>query len=123
MIPPSNTESPLLSRRVGAAVESVNGGGTLTIYPGRILLELDRVTSKLAGRRSIIHTDIDVRMILARLMFPWMNLTLILHDEQVTAAVTQTWRARPLLRRALSLGGFLIHEERAWINIGYSDAR
>jgi hypothetical protein len=112
---------PILVKSVGAAVQSIHGGGRLSVWPGRIHLEFGRVTGALAGVPDIEHTQSSVRIVCARIMFPWMNMTVLLRDRERTAAVRGSCLARRSLTAAFEEAGFSVETERTWIRIGVLD--
>jgi hypothetical protein len=114
-------DQPILVKTVGAAVHSIHGGGTLYVWPGRIQLILGRVTGALGGVASIEHTQPSVQIFCARIMFPWMNMTVLLRDQERTAAVRGSCIARRSLTAAFEEAGFKVETRRSWIGIGVLD--
>ena len=117
----SETDQPILVKTVGAAVNNIHGGGTLYVWPGRIRLSFGRVTGALAGVPAIEHTQSSVRILCARIMFPWMNMTVVLCDQERTAAVRGSCIARRALIAAFEDAGFSVETERTWVRIGVLD--
>jgi len=88
---------------VGVFTGQVGGAGRLIVEPGRIMLEPARLTRSVVpafdpanptGR--IVHTDPVVVLMKARLVPPWCNTSVLLHDDQTWGyATTRGWdRAR-----------------------------
>jgi hypothetical protein len=105
--------SPIGERfRVGAEVNHVHGGGTLTVAPGSIVLEMDRPTRAFSGVARIAHTDRDVVVVTARLIPPWFNTSLALQGDG-TSGVAVTWvLARRRLCDSLTAAGFNVREAK-----------
>jgi hypothetical protein len=114
-------DQPILVRSVGAAVHYIHGGGTLYVWPGRIRLTFGSVTGALAGVPAIEHTQPSVQILCARIMFPWMNMTVLLRDQERTAAVRGSCMARRSLTAAFEEAGFKVETRRSWIGIGVLD--
>ena len=122
MKPHEGAAFPILSRTVGVGARGWGsaGSGTLLVYPGKLVLHLSRFARRLAGVTQLVHTDPDITLIKARLMFPWANTTVVLKSESGGHIVTGTipCNGRRGLRRALQQAGFMLNEERTWFSIG-----
>jgi len=80
------TDRPILVKTVGTAVRSIHGGGTLHVWPADPA-HIRAGHEDLPGEPPIEHTRQSVQILCARLMFPSMNMTVLLHDGERTAAV------------------------------------
>lgn len=102
--------------RVGASFRWVAGGGTLVVSPGSIVLEADRPTRAFGGAARIVHTDRDVVVVTARLIPPWFNTSLRIHDDHESARVITWVGARRRLSASLRRSGFNVREATTWIS-------
>src|SRR5262245_42582667 len=66
------------SMTVGIYIPVWNGGGTLTITRGAIVLRPGRLLRGLTGVNEIVHTSPDVTMIRPRIAPPWINTHLLI---------------------------------------------
>jgi hypothetical protein len=109
--------SGLVTFRVGVRLPPVKGGGTLTVEDRMIVLETDRPTRSLSRVSRIVHTDRQVMLVKARLVPPWFNTSLLLHDNE-TSGYAMTWLgARNRLRDSLRTAGFDVQEVTTWFSL------
>jgi hypothetical protein len=111
--------------RVGAEVNGVHGGGTLWVSPGLIVLETDRPTRLLSRVSRVAHTDSDVVLVTARLVPPWFNVSVALHDGSLSVRVVTWMLGRARLRDALRRNGFDVREAATLFsrNVGVTEDR
>ena len=103
--------------RVGASIRRVHGGGRLTVDRGALLFEAGRLTRDLVGVTQILHTDDSVVVMRGRLVPPWFNTSVLLHDEGASASVVVPVWVRRRLLSALSLAGFHPKQVVTWFRL------
>lgn len=103
--------------RVGVRLAPVKGGGKLTVDPGGIVLETDRLTRSLSRVSRIVHTDRRVMLVKARLVPPWFNTSVLLHDDEASGYAVTWIGARNRLRAALKAAGFDVQEVTTWFSL------
>lgn len=102
---------------VGAGVGMVRGGGRLTIDRGAVTLEPGTLTSRLSGVGRIAHTDDAVFVLKARLVPPWFNTSVLVHEGESSAhVVVPLWLRRRLLE-TLKAAGFRPTEVSTWFRL------
>ena len=102
---------------VGARIRRVHGGGKLTVDRGALIFDAGRPTRELGGVAEIIHTDDPVVLMTGRLVAPWFNTSVLLHDRGASASViVPVWVRRRLLS-ALRLAGFHPKENVTWFRL------
>lgn len=112
-LPGDGAERPIWKHAAGTIVDGVpkgtgGTGGSVSIYPGRILLTVDPSTVYFHGVREVLHTDPVVRVRFALQFFPLSNVAMILEGKTRTvAAVFPPVYYRSLLR-ALREAGFQV---------------
>jgi hypothetical protein len=77
---------------------------------GAIVLETGRPTRWLSSISRIVHTDRQVTLLKARLVPPWCNTSLLLHDDKAYGYATTWLGARNRLRDSLTAAGFEVQE-------------
>jgi hypothetical protein len=103
--------------KAGAAVGSANGGGTLIIDQGALVLEPGPLTRRQSGVERVVHDRHEVTMIKSCLLPPNMNTYLVLEaDDRVVVAAVPGWQ-RARIRVLLADAGFSLREERRWISM------
>ncbi len=102
---------------VGVGIGPFVGGGKLTIAPGAIVLEPDRLTRSLIRVSRIVHTDRQVTLVKARLVPPWFSTSLVLHDRDASGYAATWLGARHRLRASLKDAGFDVQEIRTWFSL------
>jgi hypothetical protein len=65
-----------------------------------------------------VHTERDVVLVEARLVPPWCDTALFLHEEALSVRVLTHIRARPRLRWSLAAAGFHVTVVRTWLSLG-----
>lgn len=103
--------------RVGVRIPPVRGGGKLTVERGRIVLETGRLTRSLSRVQRIIHSEHRVVLVKARLVPPWFNTSLILHDDDASGYAVTWLGARARLRASLRAAGFDVEEVTTWFSV------
>jgi hypothetical protein len=102
---------------VGVRIGTIGGQGKLIITPGSIVLETGRLTRSLSRVARVVDTGPQVTLVSARLVPPWFNTSLTLHDHDVSCYAT-TWQgARPRLRASLRAAGFDVVEVSTWFSL------
>jgi hypothetical protein len=102
---------------VGVGIGPFVGGGKLTIAPSAIVLEPDRPTRLLIRVSRIVHTDRQVTLVKARLVPPWFNTSVVLHDEHASGYAATWLGARHRLCASLKDAGFGVQEVRTWFSL------
>jgi hypothetical protein len=102
---------------VGAGIGAVKGGGKLTVEPGALTFEPGWATRRLSGLARLVHTECSVIILKARLVPPWFDTSLLLHDHEASAyVVLPRWSRRRLLR-SLMAAGFQPSEVSTWLQL------
>lgn len=109
--------SGVVTFRVGVRLPPVKGGGKLTVEHGAIVLETDRPTRSLSRISRIVHTDRQVMLVKARLVPPWFNPSLVLHDDEASGYAMTWLGARNRLRESLKAAGFDVQEVTTWFSL------
>ena len=109
--------SRMVTFRVGVRLPPVKGGGTLTVAPNAIVLKTDRLTSSLSHVSRILHTDRRVTLVKARLVPPWFNTSLVVHDDEIIGYAVTWFGARVRLRVSLKAAGFDVQEVTTWFSV------
>ena len=118
-VPDANrSESPIWKHGAGTLVDGVpegsgGNGGTVSIYPGRIVLRMHRLTVYFYGVTEVVHTNRAVRVRFAWGYFPWVNVSLLLEGEERTVAAMFPCIFYRSLLRALHAAGFEVHSSVA----------
>ena len=107
----------MVTFRVGVRLPPVKGGGKLTVEQGAIVLETGRLTQSLSRISRIVHTDRQVTLVKARLVPPWFNTSLVLHDDETSGYAVTWFGARNRLRASLTAAGFDVQEVRTWFSV------
>jgi hypothetical protein len=107
MVPPK-TRLPA-SFRVGAYSSSVGGGGRLTVAPGELVFVPNVLTRRL-GASPVEHASSRVRVVTARWIPPWFNVSIQLLGTQGACLVMLPSWSRRRLREVLEAAGFDIEE-------------
>lgn len=92
--------------RVGADAEWIRGGGRPTVAPGQLVYVPDAVTRRLGAASPVEHTSRSVRLVCARWIPPWFNVSIQLRGSEGSCLVVlPSWSRRPLYE-ALEAAGF-----------------
>lgn len=103
--------------RVGVGLASVKGGGKLIVEQGEIVLKTDRLTRLVSRVARIGHTDRRVMLVKARLVPPWFNTSVLLHDDDASGYAVTWIGARSRLRASLLEAGFDVEEVTTWFSL------
>jgi hypothetical protein len=115
--PISGDDLPLVETfRVGTSVNFVHGGGHLDVFPGRLVLEVGRVTQGLAGVAEVVHQDCKVHVTLTRLPL-LMTTRVVLFGEGQPAIATVSRLHRASLLGALRRAGFDVQLHKKWVSL------
>ncbi len=112
-----NSDEPLARRfRVGVTARGgVDGGGRLSISPGRLVCEYGLVTRRVSGLESIRHHGTVVHLYRAWLIPPWYSVGVVIDDgENVCLASKSVFGLRTLVD-ALTGEGFQVEVHRTWV--------
>jgi hypothetical protein len=71
----------------------------------------------------LTHTESNIRLIRTRLAPPWINTSIVLHDDGEPGVASTWFGARRRLRGALRAAGFTVEEESTWFSMGGGLAR
>jgi len=96
--------------RVGAEINGLRGGGVLWVCPGLIVFEPDALMRRLSRVSSVVHRNPDVALVTARLIPPWFNVSVALHDADISVRAVTWLLGRARLRDALLRSGFNVRE-------------
>lgn len=105
----------------GVGFSSSHGvaGGTLdidinqvTLTPGRIQTKIDR------DETAVVHTKKQIRLILTRLLPPWINVHLVVEGDRREALAGGSILCWRRWHRELSRAGFDVVAEKTWIGKG-----
>jgi hypothetical protein len=108
-VSPHETRLPA-TFRVGAYAERIGGGGRLTVAPGQLVFEPDVVTRRLGSAASVEHASRTVRLVRARWIPPWFNVSIQLRGPEGSCLVMLPSWSRRRLRDALDAAGFDVED-------------
>jgi hypothetical protein len=106
---PHDTHLPA-TFRVGADIKWMRGGGRLTVSPGQLVFVPNVLTQRLGSGVPVEHVGRRVRLVRARWIPPWFNVSIQLRDTQETRIVMLPAWSRRRLRDALKAAGFDVEE-------------
>jgi hypothetical protein len=115
---PDGDKGPLIWRRpVGTATtyRASTGGGTLFVYPGRLVLRMGGVSRRTTGLEEVVHTRPSVRLLKERIAAPWCNTMILLEGSTETVGAAFPATDQRKLRRVLRQAGFEVLEEWNWL--------
>jgi hypothetical protein len=92
--------------RAGAAVGSVGGGGKLSVEPGHLVFVPDALTRRFASVSRVEHASRGVKLVCARYIPPWFNVSIQLRGTQGSCLVILPQWSRRRLGEALEAAGF-----------------
>lgn len=116
----TSQSAPIARFHAGGRVRGISGGGALVITPGSIALETARMTRVFSGVARVVHSSPQVMLVKARLVPPWYNTSVVLHDGELVAYATVGQWARSALRAALAAAGFEVREVSTWFSLAGS---
>jgi hypothetical protein len=91
---------------VGADVGPVRGGGKLTVAPGQLVFVPGALTRRFSSVSQVEHAGQDVRLVCARWIPPWFNVSIQLRGTEKSCLVVLPLTSRRRLREALKAAGF-----------------
>jgi hypothetical protein len=98
------------------APDGMSGPGEVLVAPGSITC---RPTVSLSrANQAWTHTDREVSLYVARLVPPWFNVALSLHDGGQHFAASTWLPGRRSLANTLTAAGFSVTEHRTWLHRG-----
>ncbi len=100
------------------APDGMAGPGRLEVEPGAIRCVPTFFLGRERANRTWTHTDRKVRLYVARLVPPWFNVALSLHDGAESFAVSTWLPGRPRLADPVVAAGFAVAEHRTWLYRG-----
>jgi hypothetical protein len=95
---------------VGADAEWIRGGGRLTGVPGQLVFMPDAVTRRLGSASPVEHASRSVRLVRARWIPPWFNVSIQLRGTEGSCLVVLPSWSRRRLREALLAAGFDVED-------------
>jgi hypothetical protein len=98
------------------------GGGWLTIAPGTVEFEFDRISGALFGR-GVVRAVPPVVMVTARLLPPGFNSGLVIHGETRSVRVLMWTGDRGSVLKRLAAANVPVVERRTWVSLGTRIAR
>ena len=114
--PIDSTSGTPIARRWVHVTMTGRGNGTLWIYPGRLILKCDRLSSLFTGVDRLTHSARQVRLILPRLL-PMFSTLILVDGNQRVAVDASSWKGRSI-RQQLIAAGFDVKEEQTWVGTG-----
>jgi hypothetical protein len=98
LMAPNKTRIPA-TFRVSADVGMMRGGGQLTVAPGHLGFLPNVLTRRLGSASPVEHASRNVRLVRARWIPPWFNVSIQLRGTQGSCLVMlPSWSRRPLAR-------------------------
>jgi hypothetical protein len=91
----------------------------LTIAPGSLLCTPGRLMVGVSKAHQVRYEGSRVEVYVARLVPPWIDLTIPIHGEEGTLIATVWLLARGKVMRALREAGFDVVEHITWIDRGF----
>jgi hypothetical protein len=104
--------------KVGVTVTNVAGGGTLTVAPGRLVLQVGPLSRRLTDVQEIEHSHRTVTLLKGRILPPYLNTHLVIDAGDVVGLAGLPGWKRNRLRAALRAAGFVIDERSGWLLTG-----
>lgn len=96
-----------------------HGGGFLTIARDGVIAAPDRLTKRITGAASVIHQRKQIDIFVARLILPWMSVSIVVSDSDRTLLALVPIVTKQRVRRALDDAGYEVVEHRTWTYQGW----
>jgi hypothetical protein len=103
---------------VARGLGSTGDGGILWVFPGRIHLQMRRLSRWTTGISEVVHSEHEVRLVTTTFFVPWSNVSLVVESDDVVVTATMPIIWKRSLVTALEQAGFEVVHKRTWFSLG-----